>query len=103
MISLSITSKYFRPIAIFLVMSKALIFETSQVVVNYCFTSLLGTNDHLRDIVIRVGVNSFLSIPNSIPIPFYQFLSQFQFLRFYEKSIPIQFQFLKSQFLFNST
>ena len=28
----------------------------------------------------RVGVNSFLSIPNSIPIPFYQFLSQFQFL-----------------------
>ena len=51
----------------------------------------------------RVGVNSFLSIPNSIPIPFYQFLSQFQFLWFWEKSIPIQFQFLKSQFLINFT
>ena len=57
----------------------------------------------LARVVTRVGVNSFLSIPNSIPIPFYQFLSQFQFLWFWEKSIPIQFQFLKSQFLINST
>ena len=30
----------------------------------------------------RVGVNSILSIPNSNPIPFYQFPSQFQLLWF---------------------
>ena len=34
----------------------------------------------LTVVAVRVGVNSFLSIPNSSPIPFYQFLSEFQFL-----------------------
>ena len=39
-------------------------------------------NINIDMVTVRVGVNSFLSIPNSIPIPFYQFLSQFQFLWF---------------------
>ena len=81
--------------------------HTSRNVVTVSLCLMLGQRLRLwinmNPVLGRVGVNSFLSIPNSIPILFYQFLSQFQFLWFYEKSMPIQFQFLKSQFLINST